>query len=76
MAHLRLHWQPSGVRFSVDGETVLAAVPAPSGPLGLVIWLDNQWLAVRPTGHIRHGVLGCLQAQWLEVASVVLERPG
>ena len=71
-----IEWEPIGVRFYVDGVPILVAAPAPQGPLGLVIWLDNQWLAVRPTGHIRHGLLDRPQAQWLEIAEVVLERIG
>jgi hypothetical protein len=67
-----IEWGQHGVWLRVDGETVLAEAPSPRGPLGLVIWLDNQWLAVRPTGHIRHGVLGRPQPQWLELSDVTL----
>jgi len=61
-----LRWEPAAVQFQVDGCTVLAA-PAPAGPLGLVVWLDNQWLVARPEGKLRGGVLARRETQWMEI---------
>ncbi len=63
-------WGLQEVAFSVDGEIVLAGVPAPHGPLGLVLWIDNQYLVVHPSGRLRHGVLALAQTQWLEIGEV------
>ncbi|MEZ4559393.1 MAG: hypothetical protein R2854_23655 [Caldilineaceae bacterium] len=52
-----LVWTATDVRFHVDGALVLRAPQAPRGPLGCVIWLDNQFMVVRPTGVIRHGLV-------------------
>ena len=55
-----------------DGQTILRA-PSPRGPLGLVIWIDNQWMVATPEGRFGHGVLALDHAQWLEVADVTIE---
>jgi hypothetical protein len=61
-----LRWDLTAVHFRVDGRTVLMA-PAPAGPLGLVVWLDNQWLVARPEGALRGGVLARRETQRLEI---------
>jgi hypothetical protein len=50
----------------VDGQPILRA-PSPRGPLSLVIWIDNQYAIVRPTGRLGWGVRACTEEQWLEV---------
>jgi hypothetical protein len=65
-----VEWRQDAARFTVDGETVLECASAPAGPLGLVIWMDNQYLVATPQGRLRHGVLSVQGEQWLEVASV------
>lgn len=70
----RIEWGQRRARFLVDGALVLDCTP-PRGPLGLVIWLDNQALVVTPQGRLRHSLLPTRGEQWLEVASVAVERP-
>jgi hypothetical protein len=55
-------------RFYVDDEPLLDA-PAPRGPLGLVIWCDNQYMVAQPWGKLAHGLLETGE-QWLEVAEI------
>jgi hypothetical protein len=55
-------------RFLVDDELVLVG-PAPRGPLGLVIWCDNQYLVAQPWGKLAHGLLET-GGQWLDVAEI------
>lgn len=62
-----MSWQPDAVHFAVDGVPVLHATPAPRGPLGGVIWLDNQYMVVRPTGAIGHGLVERGEVQWMDV---------
>lgn len=64
-----LVWDLDHARFSVDGETVAVLPVAPSGPLGLVIWIDNQTLVATPQGNLRSGVTPCPE-QWLEIAAL------
>ena len=62
-----IEWQDGRARFLVDGDVVLACDNAPRGPLGLVIWLDNQSLVLTPQGRVRHRLLSCPGRQWLEL---------
>lgn len=63
-----LAWGQAGCRAWVDDVLVLATPHAPHGPLGWVAWMDNQYLALTPTGRLRAGVLPIQQPQWLEIA--------
>ena len=55
-------WRPDGVQWRVDGEVVHRSGSAPRGPLGLVIWIDNQWATLAGDG----GTLSVTEPQWLE----------
>jgi hypothetical protein len=66
-------WGERRTSFWVDGEPVLLDAPSPRGPMGLVIWIDNQYLEVHPFGRFRHGILALSQAQWLEVDEVKIQ---
>ena len=69
-----IDWRRDVVTFGVDGRRLLETAHAPSGPLGLVIWLDNQYMQVTPWGRFGWGTLAKTKAEWLEVAWVALER--
>jgi hypothetical protein len=66
-------WERRRALFRVDDETILAA-PAPPGPLGLVVWLDNQYLIATPWGRLRSGLLAATTARWLEIAWLEISR--
>lgn len=68
-----LEWGEKSALFSVDGQTVLRCDTPPQGPLGLVIWIDNQFMVVTPKGQIRHGLVGKFSEQWLEVDWLAVE---
>jgi hypothetical protein len=70
----RIEWDAQQARFLVDDVAVLNCATPPRGPLGLVIWLDNQAMVVTPQGRLWHGLLEKRGEQWLELASVVVER--
>lgn len=61
-----IHWQPEQVKFQVDGATVFKT-PAPRPPLGLVLWLDNQYAAWRPDGRVASGTLPTPPDCWVEI---------
>lgn len=65
-----LEWRAEGVRFAVDGRTVLETPISPRGPLGLVLWVDNQYAALRPEGCLAFGTLAHNAPASLEVASL------
>ena len=70
----RLVWASGGCKFWVDGACVLETRQSPRGPLGLVIWVDNQVLSVQPTGGVRWGVVATEETQWLEIERLALEE--
>ena len=52
-----IRWQAGAVIFLVDGAENLRTPLAPRGPLGLVLWMDNQYAAWRPDGSLGYGTL-------------------
>jgi len=63
----RMRWLEDQVHFEVDGESVFSAPFSPVPPLGLVIWIDNQFAAFPPDGGLRAGVLPIAARCWMEV---------
>jgi hypothetical protein len=67
--------QKKRVRFVVDENCVLDCVTAPRGPLGFVLWLDNQYLVITPWGKFGYGLVTGPGRQWLEVSELEIEGP-
>lgn len=65
----RLEWSPRRSAFWVDEALVLESPVSPRPPLGLIIWLDNQFAAFTPEGKIEFGVLKN-EAAWLEMERI------
>jgi hypothetical protein len=63
----RLEWREKRVSFEVDNVQVFESVVSPNPPLGLVIWIDNQYAAFTPEGKIGFGVLENPEPAWLEI---------
>ena len=70
-----LHWLRAGVRFVVDGEIVHETVTSPLGPLGLVLWIDNQYAAFTPTGDVSFGTQTNPSPIWLELEGIGIRYP-
>lgn len=68
-----LTWQPEQVSFGLDGEVIFQTPVSPRGPLGLVLWVDNQYASLPPGGRLRFGNLSTPEAAWLELSDVQLE---
>jgi hypothetical protein len=68
-----LDWQPRSVTFSVDGRCILRTPYAPTGRLGFVAWLDNQYAIVTPQGRLKFGLVDVQEEQWLRVESVEIK---
>jgi len=71
-----IEWGLKSASFHVDGSTVLADAPSPGGPLGLVIWLDNQYMVVTPWGRLGWGLLNIPGRQWMEIDWLAIEPLG
>ncbi|MGQ9793224.1 MAG: hypothetical protein ACUVSF_06035 [Anaerolineae bacterium] len=69
-----LEWRPDRAHFYVDGELVLGNAPSPRGPLGFVMWLDNQYMVVTPQGRLGWGLLEISGEQWMEVSQLEINE--
>jgi hypothetical protein len=69
----RIEWMPDLVNFYIGDVLLLRTQSAPRGPLGLVIWMDNQYAVVTPQGQLGFGLLPIEQTQWLEVSHCTVE---
>jgi hypothetical protein len=70
----RLDWSLKRVSFEVDEVQVFESAVTPNPPLGLVIWIDNQYAAFTPQGKIAMGLLHNDEA-WLEIKDLELSSP-
>ena len=61
-------WLRESMEFKIDDETILLTPHSPDPPLGLVIWIDNQFAAWTPEGRLSYGTLDN-PAAWLELKS-------
>lgn len=69
-----IDWREQRVSFEVDDAPVFESSASPHPPLGLVIWIDNQFAAFTPEGRIGFGVLENPEPAWLEVRDVDLTK--
>ncbi len=68
-----IQWQARQAVFSIDDAPVLICNDSPQGPLGLVVWLDNQFMVVTPWGSLQHGFLEASYQRWLEISQISVE---
>jgi len=71
----QIGWNQDNVTFSVDGATILITRASPRGPLALVLWIDNQYAALPPTGRLSFGALLNPQPALIEIDTLSLARP-
>jgi hypothetical protein len=69
-----LEWRRNGVVFEVDDRKVFETPVSPHPPLGLVIWVDNQYVATPPHGRFRYGRLPNVEPAWVEVEQIEVLR--
>lgn len=67
-----LRWRPGEAVFSVDGVERLRSPAPPRGPLGAVIWIDNQYAIASRTGQFGFGLCPVPEPQWLEIDALRL----
>ena len=68
----KLDWREERVSFEVDDVQVFDSQVSPKPPLGLVIWIDNQYAKFTPKGKIGFGVLENPEPEWLEIKDLEL----
>jgi hypothetical protein len=69
----RLEWSPMRVVWYVDDALVFESPISPNPPLGVIIWIDNQYAAFTPEGKIAFGVLEGGD-EWLEIEDLILSE--
>ncbi len=65
-----LQWTSEAVTFLLDGSPLLSTPIVPQPPLGMVIWIDNQYAAFPPQGHPTFGTLPTPEPAWIEVSGI------
>lgn len=68
----RLEWGEKRCSFWVDEALALETSVSPPPPLGLVLWIDNQFAAWRPDGKIGSGLVRSAEPAWLEIKDLEL----
>lgn len=68
-----VEWGTETTHFGVDGQSILHCATSPGGPLGFVMWLDNQYAVVTPWGRFGYGWLDAPGRQWMEVDYVTIK---
>lgn len=63
----KFEWSATRSVFLVDGEIVFETSVSPHPPLGLVIWIDNQYAAFTLEGKYGFGLLANTEPAWLEI---------
>ena len=69
----KLEWNLTRVLCYVDDALVFELPVSPNPPLGVIIWIDNQYAAFTPEGKIAFGVLAG-EEEWLEVEDIVISE--
>ena len=69
-----IDWKTDKVEFLVNSEPVLISRTSPAGPLGLVIWIDNQYASFKPSGEIKTGVLKSSTPAWMEIKELEIHH--
>lgn len=69
-----LIWDDQQVVFMVDGSCVLSTSVTPRGKLGLVIWIDNQYVSFPADGKLRMGSSVTAQPAWLEIDALSITQ--
>jgi hypothetical protein len=68
----RFEWSLKRVFFYIDDALVFESHVSPNPPLGLIIWIDNQYAAFTPEGKIGFGVLENPEPAWIEITDLKL----
>jgi hypothetical protein len=72
----QIDWRADRVSLQVDDTQVFESRVSPHPPLGLVIWIDNQYAAFTPEGKIGFGVLANPEPAWLDVRDIEMNTRG
>lgn len=71
--HYEIDWELDSAEFRVDDRLVLSTPCTPVPPLGLILWIDNQYAVASPRKGFGFGVLAVDSDQWLEITDLEVE---
>jgi hypothetical protein len=69
----QLDWLPKQVVFSIDGEILHRSSHSPTGKMGFVAWIDNQYAVVTPQGNFGWGLVEEPNPQWIDIFDLKIE---
>ena len=69
----RFEWSLNRSAFWVDETLVLDTPMSPRAPLGMVIWIDNQYAAFTPDGKMNWGLEKNPTEVWLEIGDIEIK---
>jgi hypothetical protein len=67
-----LEWTDERAAFQVDDVIILETSNQPTGPLGFVLWIDNQFAVASPSKGFHFGTTKTRGEEWLEVQIIDL----
>lgn len=67
-------WTQEMVRYHIDGDEVHVNRRPPTGSMGLVIWIDNQYMVATPQGRCGQGVVPVTAPRSLEISDLSLRE--
>lgn len=68
-----LAYEKDSIRFRIDGKEIYSTNIAVKAPLGLVIWIDNQYSAWHSNGKMKYGTLAS-EDFWLEIKELNIHK--
>lgn len=68
-----IRWLEEACTFDVDGSEILRTPISPRPPLGLVLWIDNQFATWTPDGRVGYGTLEN-DAAWIEIEKLSVQQ--
>jgi hypothetical protein len=71
--HYALDWSAEGAHLAVDGVRLLDTPISPRGPLGIVIWIDNQFAGYTPQGKVSFGVQRNPVPAWMDIRDLHID---
>jgi hypothetical protein len=72
----QIDWGTKRAVFKVDGSVILDCDTPPRGPLGFVMWIDNQGMIATPQGKFGWFTVPLPERQWMEVSQLSIEPVG
>lgn len=63
----KIEWKPAATAFWVNTELVLETRLTPAPPLGLILWIDNQFAGFDPDGRLRWGLESASEPAWIDI---------